>query len=270
MTRVLAWFSAGAASAVATKLALAEHGERVEVWRIDPGSEHPDNERFAADCARWFGVEVRNAKSGRYADTWEVWAKRRFLVGPSGALCTTELKKMVRHGIERPDDVQVFGYTAEEAHRADRFREQNPGVELWTPLIDVGLTKSDCLAIVDRAGIEMPAMYQLGYKNNNCIGCPKGGMGYWNKIRRDFPDVFERMAALETELGATVLREQVATGEIRKWTDDDGEVHQEVVRQSVPLPLHQLDPNRGNHADEPDFECSLMCAIAEDTLDGAA
>ena len=32
----------------------------------------------------------------------------------------------------------------------------------------------------------------MGYNNNNCIGCIKGGMGYWNKIRVDFPEVFEK------------------------------------------------------------------------------
>ena len=36
-----------------------------------------------------------------------------------------------------------------------------------------------------------PLMYDLGYPNNNCIGCVKGGMGYWNHIRKDFPEVFE-------------------------------------------------------------------------------
>lgn len=244
MTRVLAWFSAGAASAVATKLAIAKHGDAVEAHRIDPGSEHPDNDRFSSEVEVWIGRKIPVSRSTRYRDTWAVWEGERFIVGPYGAPCTGILKKEVRAKIERPGDVQVFGYTVEEQARADRFREQNPGVELWTPLIDAGLTKSDCLAMVERRGIHLPAMYALGYKNNNCIGCPKGGMGYWNKIRRDFPWAFQRMAALEESIGATVLRA-------------DGER----------LPLRQLDPERGDHADEPDFECSLMCAIAEDALE---
>ena len=87
-------------------------------------------------------------------------------------------------------------------------------------------------------------MYQLGYQNNNCIGCPKGGIGYWNKIRRDFPQTFTRMAELERAIGASVLR---SNGE-SLWLDD-------------------LDPQRGNHADEPSFECSLLCALAEEDID---
>lgn len=239
MPRTVVWFSAGAASAVAAKLTLAEHDD-VDIVYTDPGSEHPDNQRFITDCEAWFGQEVLRLKSEKYADTWQVWTERRFLVSPAGALCTTELKRKLRFAYQRPDDIQVFGYTAEEEHRAQRFREQNPGVDLRCPLIDRGLTKSDCLAMIDRAGIELPAMYRLGYRNNNCIGCPKGGIGYWNKIRRDFPDTFDRMAKLERDLGASVLR----TG---------GE----------PLWLDQLDPDRGNHADEPDMECSLLCVLAE-------
>jgi hypothetical protein len=242
--RTLVWFSAGAASAVAAKITLAETETEVVIAYTDPGSEHPDNVRFIDECERWFDHEVVRLKSPAYPDTWAVWEKRRFIVSAFGAPCTTELKKRVRYSFEQPTDRQVFGYTSEEAHRAERFREQNPGVDLVTPLIDHGLTKSDCLAMVDRAGIELPVMYRLGYLNNNCIGCPKGGMGYWNKIRRDFPETFERMAALEREIGASVLRSN-----------------------GQQLFLDELDPTRGNHANEPSFECSLLCTIAEENYE---
>lgn len=244
VSRTVVWFSAGAASAVAAKLTLADR-PAVLVY-CDPGSEHPDNARFLDDCERWFHQEVERLKSDKYADTWAVWETRRYLNGPAGARCTLDLKKRLRQQFERPDDVQVFGYTAEEQHRAARFREQNPDVNLYTPLIDYGLTKSDCLAMINRAGIALPAMYSLGYLNNNCIGCPKGGLGYWNKIRRDFPDVFDRMARLERDLGHTCTRDE-----------------------SGPVWLDELDPNRGNHADEPDFECSLLCAIAEQDMEAS-
>jgi hypothetical protein len=136
----------------------------------------------------------------------------------------------------------VFGYTAEESHRADRFRHENPGIELITPLIDRGLTHADCLALIERAGIELPVMYRLGFGHNNCIGCPKGGMGYWNRIRRHFPDTFDRMAHLERDIGHALN------------TDTDG-----------PVWLDQLDPDRGSD-DEPSIECSLLCALAEQDM----
>ena len=236
--RTVVWFSAGAPSAVAAKLTLAK-GPCVIAY-TDPGSEHPDNERFIQDCEKWFDQEVVRLK-GKYNDTWEVWGATKFLVGPTGARCTAELKRKPRFKFQRPDDIQVFGYTVEEGHRAVRFREQNPGVELATPLIEAGLTKSDCLAMVQRAGIKLPKMYELGYEYNNCIGCVKGGMGYWNKIRVDFPEVFDRMAKLERDLGRTVVR-------------DNG----------VPVYLDELEPNRGNHQTEPSIDCSLLCSLAEE------
>jgi hypothetical protein len=172
-----------------------------------------------------------------------VWEERRFLVGPTGALCSTELKKKVRRDFQRPDDVQVFGFTTEEKSRADRFREQNIEVDLRTPLIERDLTKADCLALVERAGIDVPAMYRLGYQNANCCGCVHGGMGYWNKIRVDFPLTFLRMAALEREIGHSLNKDE-----------------------SGPVWLDEMDPERGDYPTEISRDCSLLCAIAEPAL----
>ena len=74
------------------------------------------------------------------------------------------------------------------------------------PLIEEKLTKKDCMQMLVDAGIELPMMYRLGYSNNNCIGCVKGGMGYWNKIRVDFPEIFNRTAQLEREAGHSCIK----------------------------------------------------------------
>lgn len=39
------------------------------------------------------------------------------------------------------------------------------------------------------------------YENANCIGCVKGGEGYWRAIREDFPQAFERIAQVQDEIG---------------------------------------------------------------------
>ena len=208
MTRRVRWFSAGAASAIATAIDIAHHGvDAGPVVYIDTGSEHPDNPRFLAAVCDWLGCDLLTLRSEQYASVDDVIEQRRYLNGPAGALCTVELKKKVREKWERPDDVHVFGYTADpsDAARAARFTEQNPGVTIATPLVDAGLTKSDVLGMIRRTGIELPAMYQLGYGNNNCLGCVKGGKGYWAAIRADFPDVFARRSGQERELGASCI-----------------------------------------------------------------
>lgn len=239
--RVICWFSCGDASAVATVLALKKYGQTHEVViaRIAIPSEHTDNERFSEDCQEWFGRPIIRLQSDEYADTWDVWEKRKYIAGIAGAPCTGFLKKAVRFKFQRPDDIHVFGYTAEEAKRAATFRKENFELAVDFPCIEAGLRKPDCHALVRAAGIELPVMYRLGFGNNNCIGCPKGGAGYWNMIRKHFPDQFARMAELSRRLGARVVKK----GKQRIFLD-------------------QLHPRAGRQKDEPDISCSAFC---EDT-----
>lgn len=204
----IAWFSCGVTSAVATKLAIDWY-DNVEVFYIDTGGEHPDNKRFLKDCQEWFGKKVHVRKSQDYANPMEVYSKTRFLNGPSGARCTLELKKKVRWEIEDELVVwkgQVFGFDISEEKRFKRFSEQNPKTRALAPLILMNLDKASCLALLQREGIEIPAMYKLGFHNNNCIGCVKGGKGYWCAIRKHFPDVFISMAKIEREIGHSCIK----------------------------------------------------------------
>lgn len=247
--RIISWFSCGAASAVSSKLAIQEHG-KVEVVYQETNSEHPDNERFLSDCEQWFGQPVIRISSDRYHDIWEIFEKRRYLSGVKGALCTTELKKMVaRNYIKNDYPLEILGYTAEEQKRADQFLANNPERQAQLILIERGLTKDDCLGMIDRVGIEIPAMYKLGYTNNNCIGCVKGGMGYWNKIRVDFPEVFSRMAKMERELDAALCKTYAGDGKRKR------------------VFLDELDPDAGNHLAEPKISCGIMCEVEFDKFE---
>lgn len=208
--RVVSWFSCGAASAVATKLTLRAHDpESGAIVYCDTGAEHPDNRRFLADCQHWFNWPVQSIKSEKYADTWEVWEKRRYLAGIDGALCTVELKVSPRLAFQRPDDIHVFGYTADapDIARATRFRENYPELKVETPLIARGLTKEACLSMVAGAGIVLPTLYGLGFPNNNCLPCVKAtSPAYWALVREHFPSRFDRMAKLSRELDVRLCR----------------------------------------------------------------
>lgn len=233
--RVLAWFSCGAASAVAAKYAVDYYPDCEILYCDTLKYEHPDNVRFLKDVEKWLGKEIRILKSEKYEDIYDVFKKTGWLVGPRGARCTTELKKNVRRKYQQEGDLQIFGLTYEEKHRIDRFEQQNPDCDIEWILYENHITKAECYQILGNAGIELPKMYKLGYNNNNCIGCVKGGMGYWNKIRVDFPETFERMAKLERELNVTIN------------TNKYGRVF-----------LDELDPNAGLFEEE-DIECGVFC-----------
>jgi hypothetical protein len=93
-----------------------------------------------------------------------------------------------------------------ERHRAERLRKGISYARHIFPLIDGGIDIDECFKIVKDLGIRIPKMYELGYANNNCIGCVKGGMWYWNKIRQDFPSVFSERAKLEREIGRSCIK----------------------------------------------------------------
>lgn len=244
--RIVCWFSCGAASAVAAKLAIVENGGKVPIAivRIRIQEEDTDNDRFAKECENWFGLPILEIKNPAYASSiYDVFAKRKYIAGIQGASCTMFLKKETRKLFQEFGDLQVFGFTKEENDRLDRFIDANNDVRIWPVLQENNLTHSDCIALLKKANIEIPRMYKLGYKHNNCIGCVKGGAGYWNKIRKDFPEQFVKMANFSELLGVKLIK-----------------------HKGRRIFLKELPINVGNYKEEPEIECGIFCEAAERKL----
>lgn len=205
----IAWWSAGITSAVACKKALKKYKD-VRIMYIETGSAHQDNKRFMTDCEAWYGQKIETVQNKKYDNHFDVIDQTKFINSAFGARCTLELKKNVRIKIERklkPDN-QIFGFefSEREINRAIRFKETYPRTNPLFPLIEDELNKNECAGILAMANIKLPEMYKMGYSNNNCIGCVKGGKGYWNKIRIDFPHYFWTMAKLEREIGHSAIK----------------------------------------------------------------
>jgi len=218
VSRVVVWFSCGAASAVAAKLAIEKYGERAVIVYCDTMvSEHPDNQRFFDDVQRWLGREIIKIKSEKYESVDDVFEKRTYMAGIKGAVCTVEMKKVPRFQFQLPDDLHIFGLTADEQARINQFEQNNPELFLEWILAKESLTKKRCLYALEQAGIRLPVMYGLGFENNNCLGCVKATSPiYWQRVRRNFPDVFARRARRSREIGARLVR---INGE-RKFLDE--------------------------------------------------
>lgn len=260
---MLVWFSCGAASAIAAKLAADKYrNDNIEILYCDTlKHESDDNPRFMADVSEWIGIPIKvvATKNQRYidengrADIDLVWKDRRFMAGPRGAPCTNELKRQVRRDYQLPGDLHIFGLTADETApiqtnpQKDRIRKlesQNPDIDIEWNLRDAGILKSDCYRILKEAGIQLPMLYRQGFTNNNCIGCVKGGAGYWNKVRALYPDRFSEMAKLSRQIGARLVR---------------------VSLQGKPtnIFLDELNPKSGNYGMEPDMDCGPQCVMPE-------
>lgn len=207
-SRVVVWFSCGAASAVAAKLAIEKYKERACVVHCDTlASEHPDNRRFFEDVQRWLKREIITIRSGKYETVDDVIEGRRYLAGNKGAPCTVELKKVPRFHFQFADDVHVFGYTANEKKRIRDFQEKNPELLCDWILRDTGYTKRHCFRVLEAAGVRLPEIYSLGFKNANCLGCNKASSPhYWRLTRLHFPEVFARRAEQSRKFGARLVR----------------------------------------------------------------
>jgi len=222
----VAWFSAGVSSFVASYIAKPDR-----IIYIDVANQHPDSFRFLMDCQKHLDAPIEILRDTKWSGCVDnVITSERYINGPGGAPCTKLLKKRVRQEWEREnlteDTVYVFGYDSEEKARAERLVEHTVEAECEFPLIENHITKSEAHGICERLGIKRPAMYDLGYPNNNCIGCVKGGKGYWNRIREDFPHVFNRRAKQEREIGHSCIK-GVFLDELKEGEGRMGEVFPE-------------------------------------------
>ena len=227
------WFSTGISSFVACYLAK----DVDEIIYTHVANQHPDSLRFLHDCEEILGREITVLQSDRYASVDDVIEKTRCINTPYGAPCTQKLKKDVRKQWERehPDHhTYVWGFDCNEVNRAKRTEQSLTDYDHEFPLIDNGITKEQAHGIAWKLGLKRPVMYDLGYPNNNCIGCVKGGMGYWNRIRQDFPEVFERRAKQEREINHSCIKGVF---------------------------LDELEPDRGNINDEVMEECDIICQL---------
>lgn len=227
------WISAGVSSFVAGYI----EKESIDKFiYIDIDDQHPDSIRFIKDCEKALGAEIEILKSPYGSVENAIKALGVVRMAKTGfAPCTAYLKKRVRKEWEYEhrdyDITYVWSMDLAEKQRAERLKETMFEFEHSFPLIERNLTKQEAHGICAELGIKRPAMYDLGYNNNNCIGCVKGGMGYWNKIRVDFPEVFESRAKLERQLNSRILKECF---------------------------LDELDPSKGRMSEEIQQDCNIF------------
>lgn len=212
METIVVWFSCGAASAVAAYKTLEKYGSTHNIRIVNNPviEEDEDNRRFLIDVQNWLGKEIEFAINPKFpsCSCEEVWSKRKFMSGPTGAPCTIELKKRARQEWEKNNhcDWNVLGFTYDEKDRHERFiltEREN----VLPVLIDEGITKKQCFEIIASAGIELPSIYLRGYPNANCIGCVKAtSPTYWNHVRKEDPKVFQKRAEQSREIGAKLVR----------------------------------------------------------------
>lgn len=116
---------------------------------------------------------------------------------PGNRNCTVEFKiKPIAKWIKAnaPGCTLGKGISTDEPHRATPSRESDCYASAY-PLIELGYSRQDCLRIVANAGLPQPP-------KSSCYFCPYKTTDQWITMRRERPELFDKVAALERHLNA--------------------------------------------------------------------
>lgn len=239
---------------------------------IDTKNEDEDTYRFRGDCEAWYGDKIYSITNigNKYQSVQEVWRKHKSLNVATGAVCSTMLKRKAREDWQKVHEFtyQVFGFEFEkkEMNRALGLSVNHPNSKPIFPLLMFGYNKKDCIRIIEQQGIDIPRMYKYGFINNNCFrtGCVQGGVGYWQKMQREYPDKFDEMAAMEHELTyskgmpVTMLKSQSKADKAKVV---DGWENFVFLKRHPLYPQLKCIDDMPQCKVEPLFECNGFCGV---------
>lgn len=161
----------------------AEHGvELIELHRLRRDGSRGETiyQELTRPDSRSVKIPIRAGTTGAPGTrnctyTWKIAVVRRW-AREHGA---TPKNPYTRH----------IGLTTDEMQRIGR-KNDKPYERTEYPLIDLGLSRGDCMALITEAGLPVPP-------KSSCYFCPFHTPQTWREMRRDDPEDFERAAELE-------------------------------------------------------------------------
>jgi hypothetical protein len=114
---------------------------------------------------------------------------------PGNRNCTVEFKiKPIAKWIKAnaPNCTLGKGISTDEPHRATPSREDEGYISAY-PLIELGISRSDCLRITREADLPQPP-------KSSCWFCPYKTTDQWITMKREKPELFNKVCELEKHL----------------------------------------------------------------------
>lgn len=218
---------------------------------VGDDSEHPDTLRYVREimipwaAERGLEVhEVHKTKNGRQETLWgrltapTATATTIPVRGETGAPqarhCTVDFKikpvaawHKARGATADNKATVLIGISTDEYHRATTKSE--PWQVKEYPLIDLGLNRADCAAIIKDAGLPVP-------RKSSCFFCPWHSAQSWAEMRRDEPGLFAASAGLE----AMMAERGIVSGERPVYLTDRGAATKRRLASAIPTAQDQL------------------------------
>lgn len=198
--------SGGLTSFEALRRTLEKYGkENTHAIFADTLIEDEDLYRFLDDQERYFGIKIERIADGR--TPWQVMKDERCITMQSAAPCSKILKrksidKFIATHYEAGTHTRVFGMDWTEMHRVKRLTDSLAPQPVWFPLIEKPyMDKCQIAKFLEKVGIKVPRLYNLGFTHNNCGGgCVKAGQAHWAHLYYTLPERYALWEQKEQEI----------------------------------------------------------------------
>lgn len=183
---------------------------------VGDDSENPDTISYVREVsipfAKHYGIElheifrVTNNAETLYQRTLRETRSVKIPVHmPNGApgkrSCTQDYKRsVIRRWLGKGDHIVGLGISLDEFHRM-RTDSGYENIVNEYPLIDLRLTRNNCIQIIREANLPQPP-------KSSCWFCPFHSMAAWSELRRNKPDLFEKAIDLEK----VIIQKRLALG----------------------------------------------------------
>ena len=221
-------YSGGLGSFMSAYLSKKNHGaDNCVLLFADTHTEDEDLYRFLKETVAFLGINLVTLDNNG-ENIWDVFTRRRFMGNSRVDPCSETLKrkpldKWVREHYTPDNSVRVVGIGPHEAHRLVRIKAAFAPWPVSAPLIDEPHTKEQIAAVLDKAGIEPPRLYEMGFPHNNCGGfCVKTGQRQMALLLKELPEKY-RWHELQQEKLFKLIGKRHGTiritvdGELQYW-----------------------------------------------------
>jgi len=186
----------GGVNTVALMIVLVKEGYPLdEVVFADTGGEAPETYEYLKTVEAYLEehkipfkvVSKRISTRDLFGTCWH----RDVIPSVMWRWCTRDFKVKPIHAYYKSLNVDVNQYMGIAFDEIDRMKDSREAfVTNLYPLIDLRMTRADCVEVIERADLPMPV-------KSGCYFCPFNSMGRWRWLREKHPDLFEKAVSLE-------------------------------------------------------------------------
>jgi len=93
-------------------------------------------------------------------------------------------------------NVECIGYSSDEIHRTKRPEIQKKKWQIRYPLIENNFSGKDALKYCRSLGYDWDGLYNV-FNRVSCFCCPKAGQKRIDKLKANFPGLYEKYLELD-------------------------------------------------------------------------